>query len=95
MLFGLKGAVTTITSPGPTKDMVACFAMFYGKQPPACRPPLMPARCRLPHHQPVSWSDLISILKRNILKFMTAAIPRLIDADGSRGLERGACNPPT
>lgn len=34
MLSGLKGAVTTITSPGPTKDMVACFAMFYGAQPP-------------------------------------------------------------
>lgn len=30
---GLQGAVTNITSPGPTKDMVACFAMFYGAQP--------------------------------------------------------------
>lgn len=25
-----QGAVTTITATGPTKDMVACFAMFYG-----------------------------------------------------------------
>lgn len=26
----LQGAVTTITSPGATVDMVSCFAMFYG-----------------------------------------------------------------
>ncbi|CAK0760474.1 hypothetical protein CVIRNUC_002774 [Coccomyxa viridis] len=26
----LQGAVTTITSPKPTTDMVACFAIFYG-----------------------------------------------------------------
>ena len=29
----MQGAVTTITSPKPTTDMVACFAIFYGVQP--------------------------------------------------------------
>ena len=29
----MQGAVTTITSPKPTTDMVACFAIFYGAQP--------------------------------------------------------------
>ena len=29
----LQGAVTTITAPKPTTDMVACFAIFYGAQP--------------------------------------------------------------